>query len=554
MRSEFFLLCRLLTAAWVSCALAQDAWSESTIESKYDVVVYGGTSAGVAAAVQAGRMGKSALLIEPGKHVGGLTSGGLGATDSGNKSAIGGMAREFYRRIGKHYTDDPAWIFEERASFISPRVLSADGAMWRFEPRVAERIFRQLLDEHQIPVVYGQRLDLNGGVRKSNARIVSIRMEGGTVYRGEMFVDATYEGDLMAKAGVTFHVGRESNSTYEETLNGVQTAHAIYHQFEVPVDPYVVEGDVESGLLPGVSAADVGKEGAGDARIQAYNFRMCLTDVPENKIPFPKPARYNPLRYELLARYLHAGVWDALKLTTPMPNRKTDTNNHGAFSTDNIGMNYDYPKGDYVTRRRILREHIDYQQGLMWFLANDERVPDNVRNEVSRWGLCKDEFVKNGGWPHQLYVREARRMISDYVMSQHDCQGRSVVEDSIGLAAYTMDSHHVQRYVRQGRVRNEGDVEVGGFPPYPISYRAIRPRQSECTNLLVPVCLSASHIAYGSIRMEPVFMVLGQSAATAACQAIDTGVAVQEIELKKLQARLRADGQILTWSERKQRQ
>jgi hypothetical protein len=499
-------------------------------------------------------MGKRVLLIEPGKHVGGMTSGGLGATDSGNKSAIGGLARDFYRRIGQHYTTNDAWIYEERTSFVSPRVLSADGAMWRFEPRVAERVFLQLLDEHQIPVVYGQRLDLSAGVRKSQARIESICMENGTVHRGEMFVDATYEGDLMAKTGVNYHVGRESNSIYGETLNGVQTANAIYHQFEVPVDPYFVEGDAASGLLPGVSAGNVGKEGTGDARVQAYNFRMCLTDVPENRIPFPRPPRYNPLRYELLARYLHAGVWDALKLTTRMPNRKTDTNNHGAFSTDNIGMNYDYPDGDYATRRQILREHLDYQQGLMWFLANDKRVPDHVRKEVSRWGLCKDEFVENGGWPHQLYVREARRMISDYVMSQHDCQGRSVVGDSIGLAAYTMDSHHVQRYVRQGRVRNEGDVEVGGFPPYPISYRAIRPRKRECTNLLVPVCLSASHIAYGSIRMEPVFMVLGQSAATAACQAIDAGVAVQEIDLKKLQARLRADGQILAWSERKRRQ
>jgi FAD-dependent oxidoreductase family protein len=492
----------------------------------YDIVVYGGTSAGVAAAVQAVRMGKSVVLIEPGRHLGGLTTGGLGATDIGNKEAIGGIAREFYRRLGRHYGTAEAWTFE---------------------PHVAETVLGAMLKEARVPVVLGERLDLEQGVRKEGGRIAAIVMESGRPFAGHVFIDATYEGDLMAKAGVAYHVGRESNATYAETLNGVQTRMARYHQFKVPIDPYMVAGDPGSGLLPGIHAGGPGEEGSGDRRIQAYNFRMCLTNAPAGRMPFPQPDGYNPLRYELLLRYLKAGHWTVFGLSTPMPNQKTDTNNKGAFATDNIGMNYDYPEGDYATRQRIIDEHTCYQQGLMWFLANDPRVPEKVRKEVGQWGLPRDEFTDNGGWPQQLYIREARRMISDYVLTQHDCQGRKKAEDPVGLAAYTMDSHHVQRYVQDGRVLNEGDVEVGGFPPYPIAYRSIRPRRSECTNLLVPVCLSASHIAFGSIRMEPVFMILGQSAATAAAMAIDTNAAVQEVNVTDLMRRLQRDGQVLAW-------
>ncbi|MBX7254758.1 MAG: FAD-dependent oxidoreductase [Candidatus Hydrogenedentes bacterium] len=492
----------------------------------YDIVVYGGTSGGVAAAVQAARMGKTAVVIEPGRHLGGLSSGGLGATDIGNKKAIGGISREFYQRLGKHYGQPEAWTFE---------------------PHVAEDTFKSMMAEAKIPVLYGERLNLEKGVEKDQGRIIAIVMESGLRVEGKVFIDATYEGDLMAKAGVSYHVGREANSVYGETLNGVQTKNAKSHQFECAIAPYIVEGDPSSGLLPSIHDGGPGEEGAGDKRIQAYNFRMCLTNDPANRMPFPKPQNYDPLRYELLLRYLNAGHWTVLGLSTPMPNKKTDTNNKGAFASDNIGMNYEYPDGDYAVRERIFNEHKDYQQGLMWFLANDPRVPENVRNEVNQWGLPKDEFVDSGGWPHQLYVREARRMISDYVMTQHNCQGQEVVDDAVGLAAYTMDSHNVQRYVKDGRVWNEGDVEVGGFPPYPIAYRSIRPKQSECVNLLVPVCLSASHIAYGSIRMEPVFMVLGQSAATAASMSIDAGCAVQEVDVKRLQERLLQDKQILTW-------
>ncbi|MBL7647165.1 MAG: FAD-dependent oxidoreductase [Candidatus Hydrogenedentes bacterium] len=498
----------------------------ASAEPVYDIVIYGGTSGGVAAAVQASRMGKTAIIIEPGQHLGGLSSGGLGATDIGNKAAIGGISREFYKRLGKHYGNEENWTFE---------------------PHVAEATFEAMIAEAKVPVVRGERLDLKNGVKKRKGAIKSIRMESGKTYRGKVFIDATYEGDLMAKAGVPYHVGRESNATYGETLNGVQTKQAIYHQFEVPIDPYIVPGDPSSGLLPHIQAEGPGEEGSGDHRVQAYCFRMCLTNNPENRMPFPKPANYRGDDYELLLRYLNAGHWTVMKLSKDMPNAKTDTNNKGAFATDFIGGNYDYPDGDYATRDRIIQAHKDYQQGLMWFLANDPRVPKAVHDEMQQWGLPKDEFTDNGGWPHQLYIREARRMISDYVMTEHNCTGVRTVDDAVSLAAYTMDSHHMQRYVKDGRVVNEGDVEVGGFEPYPISYRSIVPRKKDCANLLVPVCLAASHIAYGSIRMEPVFMILGQSATTAAAMAIDDGVALQEVDVHRLQERMRADGQVLAW-------
>ncbi len=511
-----------------------------------DVVIYGGTSAGVAAAVQVHRMGKRALLIEPGTHLGGLTSGGLGATDIGNKLAIGGIAREFYGRVWEHYQRDDAWVFQRPAEYGSGRQESGEQTMWTFEPHVAEQIMQRLVQEAGVPVVSGERLDLQQGVVKEGTDIVAIRMESGRTFHGHRFIDATYEGDLLALAGVSFHVGREGQDVYGESLNGVRTAQAIYHQLQPGVDPYVKPGDPASGLLPGVLPGPPGEEGSGDERVQAYCFRMCNTDCPENRIPFEKPEGYDALRYELLLRNFEAGETRAPWHPTPMPNRKTDTNNNFGFSTDNINMNYDWATGDYATRARIFEEHRRYQQGLMWTLANHPRVPEPIRQEIGRYGNCRDEFPAGEGWSHQLYVREARRMISEYVMTQHNCQGQRVAEDSVGMAAYGMDSHHTQRYVdSDGYARNEGDVQVGGFPPYPISYRAIVPRAAECTNLLVPVCLSASHIAYGSIRMEPVFMVLGQSAATAACQSLDARVPVQQIDLPALQERLRADKQVL---------
>ncbi|MFH1922924.1 MAG: FAD-dependent oxidoreductase [Planctomycetota bacterium] len=513
----------------------------------FDVVIYGGTSAGVAAAVQAARMGKSVVVVSPDEHLGGLSSGGLGWTDSGRKEVIGGIAREFYQRIKQHYDRPQAWIHQKPEEY--ERYRPSDDAMWVFEPHVAEATFERLIAEHKVRVDRGQWLDRSGGVKRDGARVESITTLGGRTYRGRMFIDATYEGDLMAAGGVSYAVGRESNAQYGETLNGVQTKNAVHHQFLQPVDPYVVPGDPSSGLLPRISAGPPGEEGSGDHCVQAYCFRMCLTTAPENRLPFPKPPGYDPLEYELLARCLQTG-WDGVfRKFDPAPNWKTDTNNHGPFSTDNIGMNYDYPEASYERRREIIREHELYQKGLMYFLANDPRVPEKIHQEMSRWGLAKDEFAKSGNWPHQIYVREARRMVSRFVMTERHLRCLEPTPEPIGMGSYNMDSHHVERYVdADGTARNEGDVEISPGGPYPVSYRAITPKASECANLLVPVCLSASHIAYGSIRMEPVFMILGQSAATAACQAIDQRVAVQEIDPGALRERLLADKQALEWT------
>jgi hypothetical protein len=520
----------------------------------YDVVVYGGTSAGVAAAVQVKRLGKTVVLIEPTRRLGGLTTGGLGQTDIGNKAAIGGIAREFYERVHKYYDEPAAWKWQKAPHHVrggQTHTGSADAAMWTFEPSAALKIINDMVRKAGIEVIYRERLDRKKGVKKNGPKIVAITMESGRAFRGRMFLDATYEGDLMAAAGVSYAIGREANSQYSETLNGVEANRAGHHQFVPGVDPYVVKGDPKSGLLPFIEADGPGKEGDGDRRVQAYCFRMCLTDHPDNRIPFVKPAGYNKLWYELLLRNFEAGERGMPWINSSMPNRKTDTNNRTAVSSDFIGQNYDYPEASYAERAEILARHRQYQQGLMWTLANHPRVPARIRNEVARWGMCKDEFVEGNGWQEQLYIREARRMIGEYVMTQHNCQGREVAEDAVGLAAYTMDSHNVQRYVdARGHVRNEGNVEVGGFSPYPISYRSLLPKARECSNLLVPVCLSASHIAFGSIRMEPAFMVLGQSAATAACQAIDDGLAVQSVDYTKLRRRLLDDRQVLVWTGR----
>jgi hypothetical protein len=621
-----------------------------------DVCIYGGNSAGVVAALQVSRLGKKAVILEQGTKLGGLSAGGLSMTDIGNKSAIGGISREFYRRCGQKYG-----VAEE----------------WRFEPKVASQVFQEMVDEAKCPLFYRQFLK---SVEMQGQRIVSITMESGLKVRARVFIDVTYEGDLMAKSGVKFHVGREANTVYGETLNGVQVRNT--HQFNFPVDPYIEEGKPASGVLPGINPGEPGKSGDGDHRVQAYTFRLCLTNDPENRIPYEKPAGYNPQEYVLLARYFKAGFPESdvfqkfdpirnslsrrkasgttlvaadisnlrgliIKLRNaggpltkylkerfspavqqqlnlfkdqePLPQelslsvveqlnqqitgpllysqelfvkvalstelksavatkpqgqalaklnralleaaypdeiggryQKVDKNNHGGISTDFIGRNYDYPNADYATRERIFQEHVTYQKGLMWFLGNDPSVPENIRKRWSQWGLPKDEFVETGGWPHQLYVREARRMISDYVMTEHDCTGKRAVEDPVSLAAYTMDSHNCQRFIEdkgtgKDRVRNEGDVQVHGFPPYPISYRSIVPKKGECENLVVPVCLSASHIAYGSIRMEPVFMILGQSAAYAAHLAINNESSVQAVPYDQMRELLVQGEQVLSW-------
>ena len=518
--------------------------------SAQDIVIYGGTSGGITAAIQAAREGRTAVLIEPTKFLGGLTTGGLGATDIGNKKAIGGLSREFYAAIGSYYAKDDKWVHQTRSDYFSrrPHGNAADeGTMWTFEPHVATAIFDQMLKVagDKVTVVYGERLDLKKGVIKDGTRIVKIVMESGREFSGKMFIDATYEGDLMAKAGVSYHVGREANSAYGETLNGVQVGHSKSHQFKVEVDPYIKKGDPTSGLLPGIEKEIPGPDGSGDRKVQAYNFRMCTTDVPANRRDWEKPANYDERWYELALRNVEAGEDRNSWAPTPMPNRKTDTNNNFAISTDFIGQNWDYAEADYATRAKIWQAHEDWQKGLMWTYAHHPRVPEKMRLAFQKLGLAKDEFLDHGNWPRQLYVREARRMVSDYVMSEKNCRRVEIIEDSVGMGAYQMDSHHIQRFVtKEGFVRNEGDVQVGSRP-YPVSYRSLRPKAAECTNLLVPVCLSASHIAYGSIRMEPVFMVMGQSAATAAGLAIERGTTVQDVDYGALKERLLASGQML---------
>ena len=518
----------------------------------HDVVIYGGTSAGVMAAVEARRLGKSAIIVCPDVHLGGLSSGGLGWTDTGNKAVIGGLAREFYHRVWKHYQTADAWPWQAQAEYGNrgQGTAAIDGkqrTMWIFEPHAAEKAFETLIAEAKLPVHRGQRLDRDHGVEKVGEAIRSFATLEGNRYAGKVFIDATYEGDLMAAAGVTYTVGRESNATYNEQYNGSQPElrhHA--HWFKEAVDPYVIPGDPSSGLLPRISAEKPLPTGEADDRVQAYCFRMCLTNVPDNRIPFPKPTEYDARQYELLLRVYDTGWREVFNKFDPIPNSKTDTNNHGPFSTDNIGMNYDYPDASYEQRAEIIAEHETYQKGLMYFIANDPRVPEDVQQAMREWGLAADEFIDNGNWPHQIYVREARRMVSAYVVTEHDCLSKRISTRPIGMGAYTMDSHNTLRWVTpEGVVQNEGDIGVRVPKPYGIDYGAITPKKTECTNLLVPVCLSASHIAFGSIRMEPVFMILGQSAATAASLAIRDDCAVQEVDYEALRARLLQDDQRL---------
>jgi ribulose 1,5-bisphosphate synthetase/thiazole synthase len=511
-----------------------------------DIVVYGGTSAGVTAAIQAKRMGKTVVLVEPTKHVGGLTTGGLGWTDSGNKAVVGGLSREFYQRVKKHYDDPKAWKYEKQEQYKNYR--KDEDAMWTFEPKVAEKILREMLAEAKVDLVEGERLDRAKGVTLDGKRIVSIAMESGKTFEGKMFIDATYEGDLMAAAKVSYTVGREANAKYDETLNGIARAWNKHnHRFTVKVDPYVKPGDPTSGLLHGIDK-ELGREGEGDHRLQAFCFRMCMSNVAANRIPFPKPEGYDEAKYELLFRNFEAGDLRFPMKPDMMPNGKTDTNNNCAVSTDYIGQNHAYPEASYAEREKIINEHEVYQKGLMWSLANHPRVPKTIRDQMAKWGLPKDEFETTGGWPHQIYVREARRMISDYVHTEADCRRRKPTPQSVGMGSYNMDSHNCARYVTpEGFVQNEGDVQVSPGGPYQISYLSIVPKAAECPNLLVPVCVSSSHIAYGSIRMEPVFMVLGQSAATGAVLAIDDGVPVQKVSYEKLKKQMLADKQVLDY-------
>lgn len=496
------------------------------------VVVYGGTAAGVVAAVAAARHGARVTLLEPGTHLGGMVSGGLGHTDRGRIETIGGISLEFFQSVGRHY---------------------GQPTTWDFEPHVAEDVFKQMAEKAGVKVLYRHRLKEQGSVRKNELRITEVVTEDGTSFPGGAFIDATYEGDLLAQAGVSFTWGREGRDQFNESFAGVRAADKYaHHTFDVPVSAY----DENHKLLPNIYSGPRGEIGAGDKKVQAYNFRLCLTKDTANQVPIPKPSNYDPRQYALLVRLIaayikkngHPPAMNELMIVSPLPNGKTDINNRGAFSTDYINMSWDYPTASYRRRDEIWHEHADYTAGFFYFLAHDSHVPKQLRDEISPWGLAADEFADTDHWPFQLYVREARRMIGDFVMTEYDAETAITKPDPIGMGSYNMDTHNSQRYVREdGNLQNEGDTEVPTIP-YEISYRVLLPKISECRNLLVPVCTSATHVGYGTLRLEPVYMIMGEAAGVAAKMGIDHGQDVQKIDTKGLTKELRRNGAVMEWT------
>jgi FAD dependent oxidoreductase len=498
----------------------------------YDVVVYGATASGVAAVVAAARQGARVALVEPGSHLGGMVSGGLGHTDTGRIETIGGISLEFFKRVGRHYNQPVAW---------------------EFEPHVAEDVFKTMAREAKVNVVYNTRLREHGAAQVRSGHITSVTMESGDVFSAQVFIDASYEGDLMAQSGVEFTWGREGRDQYDESFAGVRDGHKYAgHWFEVPVSAY----DSHHNLLPNINHGARGKAGAADKKVQAYNFRMCLTKDKGNQVAIPKPLNYDPHDYELLARLIAATVKAKKRaprlgefiIISPLPNGKTDINNHGAFSTDYIGRNWDYPNAGYERRGESWREHADYTAGFFYFLGHDHRVPQPLRDEMLEWGLAKDEFTDTANWPFQLYVRESRRMMGEYVMVQRDLETEVTKPDAIGMGSYNTDSHNVQRYVDEnGNAQNEGDVEVPTIP-FQIPYRALLPKCDQSSNLLVPVCASASHVGYGALRLEPVYMIMGEAAGVAAAMAAGRHQAVQAVDPGALAKVLIKRGAVMVWT------
>ncbi|SFL34011.1 FAD dependent oxidoreductase [Porphyromonadaceae bacterium KH3CP3RA] len=513
-------------------------------ENVFDICVYGESASGVMAAIQAARLDKNVVLISKNQHVGGLATSGLTATDMNRNDMVGGIAREFYQRIYAYYQDPAAWRNQDRDEFFiqsirrTYRGKNDDRQMqWVYESRIAEKIMLDMLEEAGVKLWFNERLQFEDGIKKRGTRITAISMESGKTVNAKVFIDATYEGDLMAKAGVSYTVGRESNDTYNETLNGYRINYENGTDLSA-IDPYIVEGDKSSGLLPYIDSEIPLGQGEADHRVQAYCYRMTLTDDPDNRIKIQKPDNYNPLWYEVLVRRIQQNpkltLQDIITLT-PMPNRKTDTNH-----LDFFGASYDYAEANYNKRKEIEQLHKDYALGMLWLLEHDPRIPEHIRTEMSDWGLPKDEFEDTGNFPYHIYVREARRMIGEYVMVEKNVakENREDAQHPVGVGSYALDCHYVSKVIdKEGKLRYEGTI-FKGVVPYSISYYSLTPKKNECTNLLVPVCLSASHVAFSSIRMEPVYMVLGQSAAVAASIAINGKAAVQDIAYDKLAEQL----------------
>ncbi|HYI93885.1 MAG TPA: FAD-dependent oxidoreductase [Bryobacteraceae bacterium] len=503
-----------------------------------DVIVYGGTSAGVMASVQAARMGRSVVLVAPEKHIGGMPVEGLGNADINNHwfrndVAVGGLARDFYLRTGRKY--------------------GHPGPAYKYESHKAEAVFDDILRESGVVVERGQRLrePLTGSVEwaPGTRAIRAILTESGKRYEGRVFIDASIEGDLLAAAGVQTTSGREANAKYDETKNGVR-AETTHAQFKVKVDPYRMPGDVSSGLIPTIQDEPLGTPGDGDSNIQAFCFRLCLTKNPTNRLPITKPEDFDRGRYEIYFRYARAGgsLW---KPVANLPNGKTDLGSWHDLSANLYGMNREYPNGSHATRERIYREHLSFTHGLLWLLANDPEIPEATRAAWREWGLCKDEFTDNGGWPRQLYIRDARRMVSEFVMTEHHTRriNPEPVSDPVAVAFWPTDTHSVRRIVREGAAYNEGFVfDDNNWGPFGISYRSLTPRRTEATNLLTPTCPSSSHVAYGAIRLEQTFMSLGQAVGAAAVLAMTSGIAVQDVDYSTLRDRLVREGQIVSLS------
>ena len=548
----------------LTVARVTEDWVRDGIEA--DICVYGGTSGGVVAALQAARMGKRVVLVEPGRHLGGMTSGGLSAVDIGEPRSVGGIAREYFSRLVASYGKTLSWDQPFRG-----KGGPATGGAYSIEPHVAERVFEEMVSEAGVTVLREARLAL---VRKNGPRITELRTEDGRTIRAKVFIDTTYEGDLLAATGVSYTLRREGNAKYGERFNGIHYAdkyrprkdhlepgangrvpggQGVWDR-DFPLDPYLVKGDPESGLLPLMNEGDPGNPGDPAPGVMAYCFRLCLS-TSEDRLPIEPPPDYDPKTYELVARFIEAcqEIGDDMDLRwfskhDPLPNEKWDFNT-ATFGGNLPGASWEWPEASYDRRIEIAREIENYHRGLLHFLATDPRVPERVRNDMARFGLPRDEFTDTGGWPHQIYVREGRRMVGDLVLTEHHTFGREMAPDSIGLGSYGTDIHEIRRIVKDGVVIREGKVAGGrgGFGPYQIGYGAIVPKPAECENLFATFALSASHSAFASLRMEPVFMVTSQSAATAACLAIDDGVAVQELDYEKLKTRLVADGQLLTW-------
>ncbi|MDF9833466.1 hypothetical protein M2103_001690 [Ereboglobus sp. PH5-5] len=542
--------------AWITVFLLLAGFARmDAAERHFDVVIYGGTAGGVVSAITATQEGASVIVLEPTKHIGGMLTGGLSSTDTGVKSSIGGMSREFYRRVYAHYEQPSAWKQETREAHLKRHgrrsADTAERVWWRPEPSVAMHVLKGMAREAKVTVLTEQRLK---SVKKSGARITAITMENGDVYSGRVFIDATYEGDLLAMAGVPYRMGREGRDEYGEELAGVvPVAWSTRKQWDVDIPARRPDGK----LYFGVQDTTRGEDGAGDKKVQAYNYRICLTDAPENQLPITRPENYDPSRYDLLALYIKK-KGDGVALTGPngkrlllvsrLPNMKTDINDGAPFSTDYLGANWDYPDGDRATRERILRDHIDYTKGLLYFLGNDERVPERIRTQMLRWGYPKDEYTDNGHWTPQIYVREARRMVGAYVMRQQDIQKQKRKPDSVGMGSYNVDSHLVQRLEGPGGfVRNEGNPNdrAIGHSPYEIPYRCLTPRRGDADNLFATFCVSATHIGFASLRMEPVFMILSESTGVAAVMAIRGNLAVQDVPVPELQEKLKTRGQRL---------